>query len=63
MPASNYKAQFGLTIEIDIYNELQRNLARNTKPQNKQILCRISPRIVCNPRGYTMKISSSIIGV
>ena len=30
----------------------------NTKPQNKQMLCRISPRRACNQCGYTMKISS-----
>ena len=30
----------------------------NTKLQNKQIHCRISPRTTCNPCGYTMKISS-----
>ena len=30
----------------------------NTKPQNKQMHCQISPRNACNPCGYTMKISS-----
>ena len=29
-----------------------------TKPQNKQTHCRISPRRMCNPSGYAMKISS-----
>ena len=28
------------------------------KPQNKQMHCRFSPRRTCNPRCYTMKISS-----
>ena len=28
------------------------------KPQNKQMHCQISPRRVCNPCGYTMKMSS-----
>ena len=30
----------------------------NTKPQNKQMHCCISPRRTCIPCGYTMKISS-----
>ena len=30
----------------------------NTKPQNKQMHGRTSPRRACNPCGYTMKISS-----
>ena len=28
------------------------------KPQNKQMHCRLSPRRMCNPGGYTMKIIS-----
>ena len=31
----------------------------NTKPQNKQMHYRFSPRRTCNPCGYTMKISST----
>ena len=30
----------------------------NTKPQNKQMQCQISPRRAWNPCGYTMKMSS-----
>ena len=30
----------------------------NTKPQNKQMHCQISPTRVCNPWSYAMKISS-----
>ena len=30
----------------------------NTKPQNKQMHGRISPRRACYPCGYTMKMSS-----
>ena len=30
----------------------------NTKTQNKQMHCRISPRRTCNPRGYTIKMGS-----
>ena len=29
----------------------------NTKPQNKYMLCQISPRKMCNPCDYAMKIS------
>ena len=62
MPARNYKAQFGLAIKLySVYILILNNSAIwlvNTKPQNKQMHCQISPRRMCNPCGYTMKISS-----
>ena len=58
MPARNYKAQFGLAIKIySVYIFILNNSAIwlvNTKPQNKQMHCRISPRRTCNPCGYSM---------
>ena len=53
MPTRNCKAQFGVAIKIAPSAWLV-----NMKPQNKQMLCRISPRRTCNPCDYTMKISS-----
>ena len=58
MPARNYKAQSGLAIKIEIYIENSANWPVNTKPPNEQMHCRISPRSMCNPCGYTMKMSS-----
>ena len=55
MPARNYKAQCGHAKFI--LNNSAIWLV-NTKPQNMQIHCRISPRRTCNPCGNTMKISS-----
>ena len=62
MPARNYKTEFGLAIEI--YSVLIFMLNNgviwpvNMKPQNRQMHGQISPRRVCNPCGYTMKMSS-----
>ena len=62
MPARNYKAQFGLAIKIySVWIFILNNstiLLVNTKPQNNQMHCQISPRRTCNPWGYTMKMSS-----
>ena len=58
MPVRNYKAQFDLEIKIEIYIEYSTIWLVNTKPQNKEMHCRISPRRACNPCGYTIKISS-----
>ena len=62
MPSRIYKAQLGLVIKIySIWIFILNNSAIwlvNTKPQNKQMHCRISPRRTCNPCGYSMKISS-----
>ena len=62
MPARNYKAQFGLAMKLySVYILILNNSAIwlvNTKPQNKQMHCQISPRRTCNRCGYTMKISS-----
>ena len=62
MPARNYKAQFGL--EIKIYSVWILILNNGPiwlvymKPQNKQMHCQISPRRVCHPCGYTIKMGS-----
>ena len=62
MPARNYKAQFGLAIKIySVYIFMLNNSAIwlvNTKPQNKQMHFQISPRRMCIPCGYTMKMGS-----
>ena len=62
MPAKNYKAQFGFAIKIySVWIFILNNSVIwlvNTKPQNKQMHCPISPRRTCNPCGYTMKMSS-----
>ena len=60
MPPRNYKAQSDLAIKIEIYIFFNNGTIWPviTKPQNKQMHCQISPRRVCNPCGYTMKISS-----
>ena len=47
MPARNYKAQSDLAITIEIYIEYRAIWLENTKPQNKQMHCRISPRRAC----------------
>ena len=61
MHARNYKAQFGLAIKIYSVKILILNNSAiwlvNTKPQNKQMHCQISPRRTCNPCGCTIKIS------
>ena len=62
MRARNYKAQFCLankiySVKILILNNSAIWLV-NTTPQNKHMHSQISPRITCNPCGYTMKISS-----
>ena len=58
----SYKAQFGLAIKIYtvwifILNSSAIWLV-NTKPQNKEMHFRFSPRRTCNQHGYTKKISS-----
>ena len=61
MPARNYKAQFGLAIEI--YSVLIFILNYNaiwqvkTKPQNNQMHCQISSGRMCSPWAYTTKMS------
>ena len=49
MPARNYKAKSCLALNNSAIWLV------NTKPQNKQTHCQISPRRVCKPCGYTMK--------
>ena len=60
-PARNYKAQFCLEIKIySVWIFVLNNSAIwlvNTKPQNTQMHCGISPRRTCKPSGNTMKIS------
>ena len=58
MPARNFKAQSGLAIKIDFILNNDAIWPVNTKPQNNQLHCQISPRRDCNPCGYTMKMSS-----
>ena len=62
MPARNHKAQFGRAIKIySVWIFILNNSAIwlvNTKPQDKPMHWRISPRRSCNPCGYTVKISS-----
>ena len=58
MPARNYKAQSDLAIKIEFILNNSAIWLANTKPQNKQIHCRIYPRRLCNSCGYTMKMSS-----
>ena len=57
MPARKYKAQFGLAIKIEIYNNSGICWRVNIKQQNRQMHYQISPRRECNPCGYTMKIN------
>ena len=62
MPVRNYKAEFGFAIKIYSVQIFILNTSNsaiwlvNTKPQNKQMHCRITPgrTFTC---GYTMKIS------
>ena len=56
-----YKAQFDLAVKIYsvwIFILNNSDFLVNTKPQNNQMHCRISPRRACIPCAYTMKISS-----
>ena len=67
MPARNYKAQFGLAIKI--YSDINQILILNnsaiwlvnTKPQNKQMHCQISPKRTFNRCGYTINMSSRLL--
>ena len=67
MTLRDYKAHFGLAIKIYsvkifiLNNSVIRLI--NMKPQNKQICCQISPRGLCNPCGYTMKMSPRYHGI
>ena len=62
MPARKYKAHFCLAIKIySVWIFMLNNSTIwlvNTKPQNKQMHCQISPKRACNPWGYTTKMSS-----